>query len=154
MGNTLALEPSPRLGWQRFGVHAAQASEASRSGVDPEALWTNFSSASAAPDRGTNSPLPTTPCPPGRSDPTGIGFPQFSDQQAGKIDRLPFHAQPPEPPRIPHERLADKPLASVPFDLSIAPHPAHRPTARVAQGHTANPPGRRLIHLRWATLPQ
>src|SRR5882757_2752545 len=153
MGNTLDLLA---LGsrWHRGGVRFAKASVASLSEMDPTAMRADFAFASPSPDHPTTSALPTLAHIPGWPHPTDIGFPYLPDQQAGKMDRVFSLAHQLQSYRIPDQCFADKPFAPSPFDLPVAPHAAHRPTAWIAQRHTARWPRLRTINLGGRALSQ
>src|SRR5689334_12589610 len=139
--------------WQRLGVHGAEASEASRSGVKARALRavrasrpthcaTELSSSSLA------APLAS------RTHPAWIGLPEFSDQYVAEIDQALPSARRLECHRVSYKSLPNEALLAVPPDLTIASDASNYPTRRIPESRLAPSGWRRTVNLRWCSLPQ
>jgi hypothetical protein len=142
-------------GRQRLGVHVAEASAASRSGVNPKALCVFWFSSAIAP---TNQALPTSSKPArisSRPHSTLIGFPQFPNQQSSKMNSPLRLAQEFQSHRVPNEGFPYKAFAPVPFDLAIASHLApHRSWWSFWKYLASTRQAFGSINFPWRQLPQ
>jgi len=144
------------VGRQRVGVRFAEASAASRSEANTNALRAVLTFL-GLPFRNQMAPrISKPPCISGRAHSALIRFQQFSNQEIRKINRTFFLAHIFEPHRITDECFAHKALASPPFDLPIASYTAHNQAAGIAQQHTPwlQSLPLRTINLFWRSVPQ
>src|SRR5512136_2763831 len=141
-------------GGHRVGVRIAEASVASRSDANPNAMRTRWRSVSWVPAGGAQLPASRPPRISGRAHPAGIGIPKFANQLTHKINRASCSAHHLEAHRIAHEGFAHKTLPPTPFDLAVAPHPPHPPPARVADDRPPYSPALPTIDLRGRPLLQ
>src|SRR6266850_8212740 len=141
-------------GWQLLGVHGAEASEASRSGVNTQKLRADgLAPRRARPALASSSP-DAAPRLTSGAHPTQIPFPYFSNQHVGKIDLAPARAGRSQSHRVSHKSFADKALLALPLDLPIASDSPHRPAHRISQLRLTQVPSAWVVNLRRYLLPQ
>src|SRR5881397_3100538 len=103
----------------RVGVRFAEASVASRSEANTNAMQARFLSRGFSLSHCFGLRISAS-CILGWTHATSIGFPEFADQKPRKIHRpFPFASQP-QSHRISNKRLSYEPLPSSPTNLSVA----------------------------------
>jgi hypothetical protein len=154
MGYTRTWSFFERFGRQRIGIRFVEASVASRSEADTNALGANFGL--GWPTLGTlfgDFSEPTQVL--GRPHALCVRVPKLANQQASKTNDISSSVLQLQADRISDECLADKPFAPTPFDLPVAPHTAYLPPTRIFQDDL--PELRRLlrtVNLCWHPLSQ
>jgi hypothetical protein len=132
MGNTLKLDiHGRRCGLQRLGVYVAEASAASRSGVNTKTLRA-VDGAEALhirldPDSFATGPTHIDR----RTHCARVDLPEFPDQYVRKVHHSFAASYPLESHIVANECFSYKSLTTLPFDLPIAPDPPHDPMSRI-----------------------
>jgi hypothetical protein len=154
MGYTSTWSFFEQFGRQRIGIRFVEASVASRSEADTNALGANFGL-----DWSTLGTLfghfsePTQIL--GWPHALCVRVPELANQQASKTNGISSFVLQPQADRISDQCFADKPFAPTPFDLPVAPHTAYLPPARIFQDDL--PELRRplrTVNLCWHPLSQ
>jgi hypothetical protein len=155
MGNTfqILVRLDVSNDWQRLGVHGAQASEASRSGVNTKTLCAPVAAS------GLYSPLRASISASAahigdETYPAKVGWPQLSDQQFRKIDQRLAPNAGLQSHQVSNKSFSHKSLSATPFDLSIAAHPSHYPMLWIKHFGLPIPSWSWAIELGWRPLGQ
>ena len=155
MGYTLKLDIHARKReWQRLGVYVAEASEASRSGVNAKTLR-GFAVAKGCPVPFVLGSLGRTPTHVDRrTHSTGVDIPEFPDQCIRKVHHRSARSCSLEPHIVANEGFSYEPLPAFPFDLPVASDSPHQPMTRILHCVLPSFSFWPTINLRRRSLPQ
>ena len=140
--------------WHRAGICFAEASGASRSEADSNAMRAIFSCFGFSLQNTAILKRLVPSWISGWTHSTRIRFQQFPDQKLREINHAFSLAGHFDPNRVADKCFAHEPLSPAPLDLPVASHAAHGQATGVAQQHMALRRRLRMINLSWCPLPQ